>query len=532
MKHCLLTLLSICLFGFLFAQNQAPVISNLSVNHNPGTQSVIFSFDVADNENDPLDLQLRISADSGRTWLVALDSIVGDTGFPISAGTGKIITWVYDPLDLIAQSNSGLVAFQGRVVADDRIGIDIQAIVDQVDSSRVMERLATLQGVRNNISNPTRMAEVRDSMENWMAASGAQDWHHSWSQFTVNDRNLSMRLSGLTRERKTWMASGHYDTVNAPGADDNGTGTVGTLEALEILSQYLFAESVRFVCFDLEEAGLRGSQYYVNNEVPDWEDLRGLLNMEMIGYKDTAQNTQALPFGFDILFPDAYQAVANDAFRGNFLTNVANTNSDPLKIAFDSCAATYVPGLRVISLAVAGNGQIAPDLRRSDHAPFWDAGYQALMLTDGADLRNPHYHNAGDTIGTLDPAFLVQNIKAVVATLAKSAQPMHADVAVGSSFEIDVPVGLISPNGDIRVYPNPARDQVRVQLANSFATPIPMEIWDLQGRLVRQLTVNAGGKMLIWDTRNAQGQLVNNGQYWLRLQLPGALVVLPVQILR
>ena len=47
-----------------------------------------------------------------------------------------------------------------------------------------------------------------------------------------------------------------------------------------------------------------------------------------------------------------------------------------------------------------------PDTRRSDHASFWDLGYPAIMVTDTANMRNPHYHKPSDRIETLDAEFL------------------------------------------------------------------------------------------------------------------------------
>jgi hypothetical protein len=56
-------------------------------------------------------------------------------------------------------------------------------------------------------------------------------------------------------------------------------------------------------------------------------------------------------------------------------------------------------------LIVPGNGEILPDTRRSDRAPFWDAGYKAIMLTDTANFRTPHYHQPSDTLETLNLDF-------------------------------------------------------------------------------------------------------------------------------
>ncbi|HEY5594208.1 MAG TPA: M28 family peptidase [Nitrospiria bacterium] len=72
----------------------------------------------------------------------------------------------------------------------------------------------------------------------------------------------------------------------------------------------------------------------------------------------------------------------------------------------------------MVGLLVADAGHGFPDTRRSDHSPFWDAGYPALMMTDTANFRNPAYHQSGDTLETLDLSYTVKVTKAVVAYLA------------------------------------------------------------------------------------------------------------------
>jgi len=47
-------------------------------------------------------------------------------------------------------------------------------------------------------------------------------------------------------------------------------------------------------------------------------------------------------------------------------------------------------------------------VRLSDHAPFWDLGYPAVMVTDTSFYRNPHYHAATDTIETLNIEFMAK----------------------------------------------------------------------------------------------------------------------------
>jgi hypothetical protein len=63
------------------------------------------------------------------------------------------------------------------------------------------------------------------------------------------------------------------------------------------------------------------------------------------------------------------------------------------------------------------SGYLVPQARLSDHASFWRRGYPALMLTDTAMFRNPHYHRPGDTVATLDFPFMAKVTRAVVGAL-------------------------------------------------------------------------------------------------------------------
>jgi hypothetical protein len=78
----------------------------------------------------------------------------------------------------------------------------------------------------------------------------------------------------------------------------------------------------------------------------------------------------------------------------------------------------------VVPLIVPGNGEQLPDTRRSDHTAFWEQGFAAVMVTDTANFRNPHYHRSTDTIDTLNLTFLTAVAGAVTAAvLALAATP-------------------------------------------------------------------------------------------------------------
>jgi hypothetical protein len=78
-----------------------------------------------------------------------------------------------------------------------------------------------------------------------------------------------------------------------------------------------------------------------------------------------------------------------------------------------------------ITLTVPGNGEGLPDSRRSDHAPFWDQGYRAIMVTDTTNFRNPHYHGPSDILETLNLEFATKVCCVTAKLIAELARPAY-----------------------------------------------------------------------------------------------------------
>lgn len=395
----------------------------MSITQHSEAGYVAFEFDLSDAENDSVIINIAYSTDGGaHFWgMTQPADLSGDVGQAIAPGNGKYIQWQYAdlPTDVVFQ-----------IVANDRQTIDIQAIVDAVDINHIMADMAFVEGVRHYTTNPDHIMAIKDTLENRFTAAGLSTIRQPFT-FAIFDQaeNIIATHAGYGQERDVCIVDAHFDTVsNAPGADDNGSGIIGLMEAMRVLAPYQFERSLKFIGFDLEELGLVGSFEYVSNGINAQENIVGVLNYEMIGYYTEEPNTQTVPAGFNILYPDLYAQLQADEFRGNFLINIANIDSNPLKTLFDSCATAYVPALKVMSLAIPGNGEIAPDFRRSDHAPFWDTDRQALMLTDGANFRNLNYHTPNDLALALNYDFISNNIKATVATAATLARPTHCSV--------------------------------------------------------------------------------------------------------
>jgi Zn-dependent M28 family amino/carboxypeptidase len=177
------------------------------------------------------------------------------------------------------------------------------------------------------------------------------------------------------------------------------------LEAARRLRTTPMRRSVRFIAFCLEEAELLGSLAYAARLRQDAQALYGAIVLECVGYASTAPGSQQAPPGLPLAVPTV----------GDFLGIVGNELSAGLVRAIERSSSQAVQELKTFSLVVPGQGELFPDTRRSDHAAFWAHGYPAIMLTDTANFRNPHYHQPTDVLATLDLEFMARVTDALVA---------------------------------------------------------------------------------------------------------------------
>lgn len=202
--------------------------------------------------------------------------------------------------------------------------------------------------------------------------------------------NLILKIPGQKPQRDPILIGAHFDAVpGSPGADDNASGIAVLLELARYFSQHPPRIPVQIMAFDLEERGLLGSTAQAATRDP----VRLMISLEMLGYRDPGPQRYPHPL-LSRLYPR----------QGTFIALVGNPRS-----LLDMIHLNYYLGKQGIParwLPVPNGGHALPDTRRSDHAPFWDRGHRAIMVTDTANLRNPHYHRPSDTVATLDLAFM------------------------------------------------------------------------------------------------------------------------------
>jgi Zn-dependent M28 family amino/carboxypeptidase len=226
--------------------------------------------------------------------------------------------------------------------------------------------------------------------------------------------NLEVERKGRTNPEEIVVVGAHYDTVVAtPGADDNASGVAALLALARKFAAASPDRTLRFVAFANEEpfyfqTKLMGSRVYARRCKERNEKIVAMLSLESIGYYTEEKDTQFYPSFWVALFRSS---------RGNYLAFVGNRISKQLvaEVA-DTFAATQ---------ALKSESAALPDWVQgagwSDHWSFWQEGFPAVMATDTATFRNPHYHRATDTPDTLNFDYFAKAVSGLHVVVAKLA---------------------------------------------------------------------------------------------------------------
>jgi Zn-dependent M28 family amino/carboxypeptidase len=302
----------------------------------------------------------------------------------------------------------------------------VAALMTQVQSNTVSTYDAQLSGeaaaiiggvpytiTTRNTNSGVPIQKATQFVYEYLQQQGLAVSYHSWSGCGLSNRNVVGVLTGTLQPSEIVLVTAHLDDMpssgRAPGADDNASGSVGVMLAANIMSQYHFSRTVRFVLFTGEEQGLCGSAAYANTVSAAGDNIVAVYNMDMIAW---------------------------DAVGGPTLRLHTRTTSNPgyggdLAIAgvFTNVVATYGVNLTPI---IAADGESA-----SDHASFWNKGYPAILaIEDDVSDFNAYYHTSNDTLSRLNLTYFTNYVKASVGTAAHLAQPI-SDVAVLQGTIVD-----------------------------------------------------------------------------------------------
>jgi Zn-dependent M28 family amino/carboxypeptidase len=293
-------------------------------------------------------------------------------------------------------------------------------ISEEITVDRIRRHIHALEGVRHPLVSPEALERAADYIT---ACFGTLEYEITQHHFPDNNRlfrNVIATRRGLGRLDERIAVLAHYDTVaGSPGADDNASGVAVLLEMATMLAQLRFERTIHFICVSLEEnalagdhgSGTRGSRALAAYARENGWNIAGVVVLESVAYAGDSA-VQTIPPGVPVPVPET----------GDFIALVGNERSKDLVEGFSRAIERQRIDLPHIALTVPGNGEALPDTRRSDHAPFWDEGYSAVMVTDTTNFRNPHYHRPSDTLETLNLEFAAKVCSATAGFIVDMAR--------------------------------------------------------------------------------------------------------------
>jgi len=284
-----------------------------------------------------------------------------------------------------------------------------------VDPARLeaMVRRLSVDFIPRDSGHPENLAKVSDYIKEQFQQSGARVVTQPYLIEGKSYQNIIGHFGPDAGERI--VIGAHYDTAGPlPGADDNASGIAGLLELARLLSKEQLKIHIELVAFTLEEppffrTNKMGSAIHADSLRKENVAVKVMISLEMIGYFSDAPESQQFPATLLQLFYPS---------TGNYVAVVGRMSEGLIVRRIKSSMRSAMP-LPVYSISAPS---IIPGIDFSDQLNYWNAGYNAVMITDTAFYRNHNYHTANDTADTLDyqrMAIVVEGVFKAVMDLSK-----------------------------------------------------------------------------------------------------------------
>jgi Zn-dependent M28 family amino/carboxypeptidase len=266
-----------------------------------------------------------------------------------------------------------------------------------------------------NVYLPKELAAAADYIEAALTNAGHRVSRQGFTAMGELCQNLEVEIRGTTRPEEIVVVGAHYDSVQgSPGADDNASAAAALLALTQSPALQKPARTLRFVAFVNEEPPFfmteqMGSLVYARRCRERNENIVTAFVIESVGNYSTVERSQKYPFPVGWFYPS----------RGDFVAFVSRTKDSGL---VRRCVKAFREHAQFPSEGGALPGAL-PGIGWSDHWAFWQAGYPALMVTDTATFRSPHYHTSNDTPDKLDYDRCARVIEGVAKVIEDLANP-------------------------------------------------------------------------------------------------------------
>ena len=317
-----------------------------------------------------------------------------------------------------------------------------QSLVDNVSAANILTDLTSFENFGVKEVGTTALTNA----ENWITSRyQTLGYTVELQPFTYSagtSNNIIVTKTGTVYPNTFIIIDAHYDTINGPGTNDNGSGTVLLMEIARLLKDVNTEYSIKFIHFSGEEDGLIGSNYYVNNTVnPENLDIRLVFNIDEVGGVNGLTNN----------------TIVCEEDRSNPPGN--NSASSAMTTILANCVELYSNLNTEISFAYA-----------SDYIPFENNGEIITGLYEKNET--PHAHTATDVLANMDPTYVYEITKASLGALL--------EFAVSSSA-----LSIEDQNLDqISLYPNPSTNGILNLSIKMLSNEASLHIYNVLGKEV------------------------------------------------
>ena len=337
----------------------------------------------------------------------------------------------------------------------------------------------------------------RDSVASWIAhqfreAGFADVVMDSFAYDTTRQWNVVATIAGSEPSAGEIVIGAHHDSQSffpwqAPGADDNGSGTAGVLEIARVLAaaSYTPRHTLRLITFGAEEMGLKGSEWYASRLVYDLRTVVFMINFDMIGTRSADKPDRDVNI---VWYDNAYAEARQDS----------------------ALVATYTTLTPSLTTQYRYN---------SDSWSFAQRGIKSVFHIE-SDF-SIVYHSPSDSMNRLDLTYATDNVRGGLAMYL--SQDGGAITAVP---EVEVPGGWSLEQN----YPNPFNPETNLEFRIANFGLVKISVFDALGREVAVLIdqeMAHGAHTVTWNARG-----MSSGQYFARMAGGGRVQTRPMLLVK
>jgi len=285
-------------------------------------------------------------------------------------------------------------------------------------AARLKTHIAAIAAREHNIAHHDELEKVARYIETTLESYGYVVHRQNFAVDDKTVRNIDVIIEPRTGvpAPEVLVVGAHYDSApTTPGANDNATGAAAVIELARLLGDLKGSTKrrIRFALFVNEEPPYfqtpdMGSLRYAQALAAQNERVVAMYSLETLGYYSDKPGSQQYPGPFGMMFPD----------RANFIAFVGMLGSRPLvretvRSFRSHTAFPTIGGAAPASLEGIG---------WSDHWAFAEQGFPAVMITDTALFRYPHYHRPTDTPDKVDVEKLARVVKGIERVIREAAR--------------------------------------------------------------------------------------------------------------